>query len=192
MTSDTRAVTPAAAPAVVPAVVPAAVPAAVVNGVEVPVQPATSADPCGPVSVAVSVAVGLSTEDVVAALYLVGGWNVTADDLTDDTAVREYVADVLVNIGAWRLEEARHELVSGVRLPGTPDHEWETLCRRRAHEVFGPPDTPAQDPPTTGAATPGGAGHNSLGSETHHTTRGVHRARGGRRPVELPPAGWWG
>jgi len=91
-----------------------------------------------PVLVTVSAPIELSFDDLVAALFL---WEPpTWDEITDDRAARELIAEAVFNLGCNGLEEARSALLNAesTALPGDDVWEWVAFCRQRVTDLFGP------------------------------------------------------
>jgi len=130
-----------------PVIVPGEVIAVRVNGCEVAVQadhrrwvtPATGASVCAgyePVAVEVLAPMRLSLEDVTAMLFV---GQTDPEELDDPTAMRELVADLVVNSGGVGIEEIRAQVPIPDYLDAD-DAAWLAYCRHRAATVFGVPD----------------------------------------------------
>lgn len=90
-----------------------------------------------PVLTTVSAPIELSFDDLVAALFRWDPWS--REEVADDRAARELVAESVFNFGCEGLEEARAAVLTAesTMLPGDAAWEWLAFCRQRVTELFG-------------------------------------------------------
>lgn len=86
-----------------------------------------------PVVITALAPIGLTREDLVAALYLWAGED--PDELTDTDYVRYLIVSSIIDRGTLALATTKHEITQ-VR-PGTDAHTWLLLCRTTIDTVFG-------------------------------------------------------
>jgi hypothetical protein len=85
----------------------------------------------GPVFMTVSAPIGLSFDDLVATLFMLGGDSVIE---SDDVWLRAALADLIVNAGLGEIADKVEECAA--LRPGSGDHDWLLYCRQRVSGMF--------------------------------------------------------